>query len=196
MFVCTTRIGALRAFILALVALLAALSFPRTEAAAAEFCPPVPEARTIEASLNDFWRISARLCHSEAEGVEALAFPEEVLVRTNRRWLIAMERRYGDWAVAGILAHEWGHIVQNRPYGTAAELQADCLAGAFLRAAGYSSTDAVSFAELSASNGDYEWRLHGHGTGAQRSNAVLRGYDRYDAKQAQRLESLCPFSAR
>ena len=43
---------------------------------------------------------------------------------------------FGSYAATGILAHEWGHMVQGRVRGTATELQADCLAGVFMKGSG------------------------------------------------------------
>jgi len=176
-----------------LAAALAVLLFVRPESAEAKACRPLPEARTIEASLNRFWGISARLCQADGFILEAAANPDQGMIHANRRWLIAMGRQHGNWAVAGILAHEWGHMVQNRPQGTAAELQADCLAGAFLRAGGFNETDAIRFADLSFQNGDLELSAFGHGTGIQREKAVLQGYRDFDDRRGRSLDRVCPF---
>ena len=156
---------------------------------------PFRKRRSIEDSLNRFWGVSARICQADGLVLEAAANPDQGMIQVNRRWLIAMGRQYGNWAMAGILAHEWGHMVQNRPQGTAAELQADCLAGAFMRAADFSEADAILFAELSFRNGDLEWSAYGHGTGIQREKAVLRGYRGFDFQTGQALDRLCPFGA-
>ena len=177
-----------------LAALLAAL-LVRADRADAWTCRQLPEARAIENSLNRFWGISARLCQADELVLEAGANPDEGMIEVNRRWLNSMSRRYGNWAMAGILAHEWGHMVQNRPHGTAAELQADCLAGAFMRAAGFGETDVLRFAELSFQNGDVEWSPYGHGTGIQREKAVLQGYRGFSPSQGGSLDRLCPFGA-
>ena len=184
---------ALRKLGTVLAATFAVMLFARAESAEAKTCRPLPEARTIEASLNRFWGISARLCQADGLIREAAANPDQGMIHANRRWLLAMSREYGNWAVAGILAHEWGHMVQNRPQGTAAELQADCLAGAFLRAGGFSETDAIRFAELSFQNGDLERSAYGHGTGIQREKAVLQGYRGFDAQRDRSLDQVCPF---
>jgi hypothetical protein len=185
----------LRRLATCLAAALLAVLLVRADRADAWTCRQLPEARTIEDSLNRFWGISAKLCQADELVLEAGANPGEGTIEVNRRWLNSMSRRYGDWAVAGILAHEWGHMVQNRPQGTAAELQADCLAGAFMRAAGFGETDVLRFAELSFQNGDLEWSPYGHGTGIQREKAVLQGYRGFNSRQGGSLDRLCPFDA-
>lgn len=190
---CLPGTDALRGLGTVLAATFAVMLFVPVESADAKTCRPLPEARTIEANLNRFWGISARLCQADDLVREAAANPDQGMIHANRRWLLAMSREYGDWAVAGILAHEWGHMVQDRPQGTAAELQADCLAGAYLRAGGFSETDAIRFAELSFLNGDLEWSAFGHGTGIQREKAVLRGYRGFDARRELSLDRVCPF---
>ena len=71
----------------------------------------------------------------EAEG-DAQYCPDDHSILYDREWLGALERAYGSGAVAAVLAHAWGHVVQATtatPVGPMrAELQADCYAGMYL----------------------------------------------------------------
>lgn len=140
-------------------------------------CRPIPEASRAVSALNAFWERSTRLCQSSDPGESAVALPDDDVVLANRRWLASVAADYGTPAAAGILAHEWAHIVRPRPAGPRAELEADCLAGAFLRRAGYSQQAADRFSLLGLDSGDDDGLLASHGSGAQRRAAVLRGYD-------------------
>lgn len=95
--------------------------------------------------------------------------------------------QYGGVAVAGISAHECGHIFQffsgyaQRLSGATAmpmELHADYLAGYYMGKRKQFSTDRVSvFAQSVFNKGDYAFndRSH-HGTPEQRRSAMLAGY--------------------
>jgi hypothetical protein len=95
-----------------------------------------------------------------------------------------------DFTAIAILAHEWGHEVQDelgaldrskeRRYVRALELQADCFAGLFTRSqqdvgavGGRALTDARRFF---ASAGDPSSKTLSHGTGAQRVAWFNAGY--------------------
>lgn len=92
--------------------------------------------------------------------------------------------RYGDAAYAYMIAHEYGHAMQaafrfmprNR---TQAELQADCLAGAYLAAVPNLSFDDQDLEEIlsfSHAIGDYATHLRDHhGTPQQRVASVSMG---------------------
>ena len=87
-----------------------------------------------------------------------------------------------DYTAVALLAHEWGHEVQNeldtlersseRPYLRALELQADCFAGLFTRSQldnGRIGTAAVAEARsFFFSVGDPSSKMRSHGTGPQR----------------------------
>jgi uncharacterized protein len=97
---------------------------------------------------------------------------------------IRMAYRYGDAALAYIVAHEYAHAIQYvngfMPRNiTAAELQADCMAGYYLGTlpnVSLNRRDLVEIASLAYKIGDYEFGNPAHhGTPKQRSNAVLRG---------------------
>jgi predicted metalloprotease len=96
----------------------------------------------------------------------------------------------GDFAFIVILAHEWGHAVQNRLGLTRGrtierELQADCLAGAFARAAREArlldpgDLEEATFAFLMARDkiGTNPNDPYAHGSGDQRVRAFSRGLD-------------------
>ena len=138
-------------------------------------CRPIPEAAAAVTALNTFWDRTVRLCESADPDESAFARPESQTVEANRRWLADIARDYGEPAAIGILAHEWVHIVDPRD-GPRAELQADCMAGVFLRWAGYGNKAVEQFALLDLHSGDVGIDFRSHGTGAQRSAAVLRGY--------------------
>ncbi|AFY96400.1 neutral zinc metallopeptidase [Chamaesiphon minutus] len=98
---------------------------------------------------------------------------------------IQMAYKYGDAALAYILAHEYAHAAQTiggfRPNNiTAIELQADCLAGFYMGAmpnVTFDRQDIEQIAEIAYQVGDYEFnnRQH-HGTPEQRAKAVLLGF--------------------
>ena len=93
-----------------------------------------------------------------------------------------------EFAWVTVVAHEWGHHVQlllGIPFsGVASEQQADCLAGAYLQdAAARGVVDPAAVTEavrLSALSGDASWLPEdapgAHGSGAERAQAVLAGY--------------------
>jgi hypothetical protein len=154
-------------------------------------CRPIPEAAATVAALNAFWGRSVRLCQSPDPHESAVAVPEDNLVEANRRFLAEVTRDYGAPAATGILAHEWGHMVQRRLRGRAAELHADCLAGAFLRRAGYDKRAITRFALLSLESGDDGFAFDDHGTGPERQAAVLRGYEGVAARPVRELLAYC-----
>lgn len=92
--------------------------------------------------------------------------------------------QHGDAALAYIIAHEYAHAMQiayrfmpqNR---TAAELQADCLAGAYLATLPNMTLDERDLHEIMTFAyriGDYaRWSQQHHGTPRQRVKAVLTG---------------------
>ena len=85
---------------------------------------------------------------------------------------------FGPGAVAYIVAHEFGHAMQNRfdayPKGPASELQADCFAGVLINI----GSDALGVTRrdvLDMSLAAYGIGSTSHGTGAQRSYALMAG---------------------
>lgn len=96
--------------------------------------------------------------------------------------LWSMEK--GPVAVAGVMAHEWAHELQcsrgSALSVTEKELQADYLAGVYLRSRGHLSFDTVAgFARSLYEKGDYNfWDPQHHGTPAQRVEAMQAGFMR------------------
>lgn len=97
---------------------------------------------------------------------------------------IRMAYQHGDAALAYIIAHEYAHAMQAAhgfmPRTTAiAELQADCLAGVYLRSIPNLTLDQRDVQEIMTFAyrvGDYaQWSRNHHGTPAQRVKAVSLG---------------------
>ncbi|MEU8077724.1 neutral zinc metallopeptidase [Catellatospora citrea] len=108
-------------------------------------------------------------------------------------WAVVAFRRIGDAFVYYLLGHEYAHAVQARlgiehRYGIDHELQADCMAGAYLG-------DSVRADQLRLADGDLEEFRRGllavgdpegqpwfapesHGTVAQRTDAFFAGYEK------------------
>ncbi|GIG03217.1 neutral zinc metallopeptidase [Catellatospora citrea] len=108
-------------------------------------------------------------------------------------WAVVAFRRIGDAFVYYLLGHEYAHAVQARlgiehRYGIDHELQADCMAGAYLG-------DSVRSRRLRLADGDLEEFRRGllavgdpegqpwfapesHGTVAQRTDAFFAGYEK------------------
>jgi uncharacterized protein len=97
---------------------------------------------------------------------------------------IRMAYQHGDAALAYMFAHEYAHAMQTAgrfmPRNiTAAELQADCLAGYYLGVipnVTFDRDDIKEIATLAHRIGDYEYNNpNHHGTPKQRTQAVLMG---------------------
>jgi len=158
-------------------------------------CYPVNDATPHQSRLNAFWGLNVRVCGDNSLN-GAMAYRQSATVIIDPQWMLNMGQQFGSWAPVGILAHEWGHVVQNTPSGTAAELQADCLAGVFMRGAGLSVNAVQQFASANFLAGDGHWSPTGHGTGQQRVTAALRGFQGFQPNMNQyQLLTLCPASA-
>ena len=114
------------------------------------------------------------------------------------RRLVAAAAKHGEFAAATILAHEWGHYVQDRlgwltwamrrHYWLGVELQADCYAGMFLRYANQAALlkpgDLDAAMRLMASIGENmpvkPTTPGAHGTSRQRLRWFTTGYDSGD----------------
>ncbi|HWJ97915.1 MAG TPA: neutral zinc metallopeptidase [Acidimicrobiales bacterium] len=63
--------------------------------------------------------------------------PADAVVWDQERFMPDLAKRYGDFTVAVVIAHEWGHAIQERAAFSAAsvttELQADCFAGSWVK---------------------------------------------------------------
>jgi len=136
-------------------------------------CRPIQIAAEHVTALNAFWNRRVILCASRAPRDNAVATPDEERVDADPRWLAVVARRYGAVALAGLLAHEWAHVVQGGAPGLAAEMQADCLAGAYLRRARVPGDALRGFERLA---GDSGATGDGMASGRARIHAVRRGY--------------------
>lgn len=188
-------VSALRLIVLSL--LLSVVSgFVVAERADAQACRPVPNAALAQDELNRFWGVRVPVCRLPNGTKGAFANRNRWVVTVDQQWLDGIAYQYGTWAATGVLAHEWGHMVQgNVPNGTAAELQADCLAGVFFRGKGLPPGIINQFARLSLDAGDPVWSFNGHGLGQQRYNAVARGYNGLPYFNGTNLAMICPYSA-
>jgi predicted metalloprotease len=115
-------------------------------------------------------------------------------------FLDLIAQRYGSFAVTGIMAHEWGHMVQGNVGGAAAELQADCLAGAHFKWAGLGEAEIRQFEAANADNGGPDkFGVYTHGTGPQRVKAARAGYTNYQRNitytRQTLLAQVCPYGA-
>jgi uncharacterized protein len=105
-------------------------------------------------------------------------------------------RTYGDFAVAYIVAHEYGHQIQDElglfeQYGQQVptmnfELQADCFAGAWAHSAAQENRvddeDVQEALDAALAVGDFDTANPGHhGTPEQRREAWLSGFESGDA---------------
>ncbi len=63
--------------------------------------------------------------------------PGDAVVWDQEGFMPDLAKRYGDFTVAVVIAHEWGHVIQDRAQFAEAsvttELQADCFAGAWVK---------------------------------------------------------------
>ena len=153
-------------------------------------CQPVPHAAATAQSLNTFWGKNFKLClwpnHKNASAIQSDS--AEDFAAADQDWLDGEASAYGNVAAIGILAHEWGHLVQgDRARGVVIELQADCLAGVFLRAANLNPED---FAEWLFATRDSST----HGTHEQRVLSMRHGYSSYQRGQTREhlVTSVCP----
>jgi hypothetical protein len=159
-------------------------------------CEPIAEvAGSIEA-LNRFWGRSIELCAAEDPGESAVAYPDENVVLANPDWLADMALVYGPSVVTGILAHEWGHMVQGSRSSLMAELHADCLAGAFMSSAGFTRAELRQFEQISLRSGDLRRSDWQHGTGDERRRAAVRGYEGYAKTGMAGIADMCPLRSR
>lgn len=98
-----------------------------------------------------------------------------------RKQLWSMDK--GEAAVAGIMAHEFSHIVQmqmgSHLSGKYRELHADFMAGYYLRSKSYvTQTEIEPFAESLFETGDYNFRSPAHhGTPEERVSAMKAGFN-------------------
>ena len=127
-------------------------------------------------------------------GQQSVAFnafycPSQDFLAWDENLMAAGYRQIGDAWVYLIIAHEWGHAIQARlqsdQVSVAAELQADCFAGATLFGAAelgfvqFEPGDTEELAQtLAAVADDFPWTKESdHGDARQRTNAFNEGAD-------------------
>ena len=139
-------------------------------------------------------------CGPAQPGFWAFYCPADATIYLDQPFLQDLDQRYGDFAAAYVVGHEWAHHVQtvsgtqrtevpeqiNEVYSIELELQADCLTGIWSR-----DMDAREFLDLrdlaEASSFIYErlgdpegvgpFDAEAHGSGDQRLDAYTDGYD-------------------
>jgi hypothetical protein len=158
-------------------------------------CYPVHPAAGVQDGLNLFWGTNIPVCRLPPGTNNAYADQMHWVVWADQDWLDMMAAQLGSGAPTGILAHEWGHMIQGKVHGTAAELQADCLAGVYLRGMRFPWQTVEQFALSNFFAGEDHWSPYGHGTRTQRVNAARRGYYGFRGQGGLALLALCPLSA-
>jgi uncharacterized protein len=120
---------------------------------------------------------------------------------------IEMAYRYGDAALAFIVAHEYSHAMQVHynfmpENNMMSELQADCLAGYYIGAVKtlrFDRSDLKKIENIARFLGDYEFESsQHHGTPKQRSAAVFAGFRSHLHKKNSKVcqENLLPKAIR
>jgi predicted metalloprotease len=133
-------------------------------------------------------------CAGDASDVADNAFycaSEDVVAWDAEGLLPAQQKKFGDFVIPVILAHEYGHAVQARSNFTARtvtrELQADCFAGAWAKHAQEDGVFDVNAADLDTAlagvldirdtPGTSNLDANAHGSGFDRVSAFQDGYD-------------------
>src|ERR1700752_2788492 len=133
-------------------------------------------------------------CASDASDVAGNAFycsTKDVVAWDAEELLPTLQKKYGDFVIPVVMAHEWGHAVQVRSNFTARtvtkELQADCFAGAWSKHAKDDGVFQVTAANLdTALAGILDLRdtpgtsnidPNAHGSGFDRVTAFQDGFD-------------------
>ena len=101
-----------------------------------------------------------------------------------------LQEKYGDFVIPVVLAHEWGHAMQQRSgffdenkLTVSSELQADCFAGAWSRHAQKSGAFKVTAADLDTALAGILDLRDAPGTSAEAASAHGSGFDRVSAFQ-------------
>jgi len=133
-------------------------------------------------------------CASDAADISGNAFycsTKDVVAWDSEDLLPELQSKFGDFVIPIVLAHEWGHAVQERSNFTARtvtkELQADCFAGGWAKHAQAKDVFKVNSAELDTalagilelrdSPGTSKIDPSAHGSGFDRVGAFQDGYD-------------------
>ena len=115
--------------------------------------------------------------------------PSDAVVWDQEQFMPAIQKKYGNFTVAVVIAHEWGHAIQDRAGFSApsviTELQADCFAGAWAKHVKSGDSDLFT-----ASTDDLDTAISGilalrdaPGGGADDAQAHGSGFDRVGAFQ-------------
>lgn len=101
-----------------------------------------------------------------------------------------LQQKYGDFVIPVVLAHEWGHAMQQRSgffednsLTVSSELQADCFAGAWSRHAQKSGAFKVTAADLDTALAGILDLRDAPGTSGEDASAHGSGFDRVSAFQ-------------
>jgi predicted metalloprotease len=133
-------------------------------------------------------------CTTDPEEVAGNAFycsSEDVVAWDAQMLLPDLQARFGDFVIPVVMAHEFGHAIQDRSNFTARtvtrELQADCFAGAWSRHAqdngvfevssGNLDTALAGVLDLRDNPGTAKTDPNAHGSGFDRTSAFQDGYD-------------------
>jgi len=130
--------------------------------------------------------------YDEVEGNAFYCSPPDMIAWDDNLLIPRLYEVFGEFGMAVVLAHEWGHAVQARAYVDApsvvAELQADCFAGAWLRRIHDGANGALEMSDreldgaiaavlqLGDSPGSSAQDPDAHGNGFDRTGAVQDGY--------------------
>lgn len=133
-------------------------------------------------------------CVSDADEIRGNAFycpSKDVVAWDSENLLPDLQSRFGDFVIPIVLAHEWGHAIQDRSNFTARtvtkELQADCFAGGWAKHAKDAGVYKVNAADLDNalagildlkdSPGSSKIDPSAHGSGFDRVSAFQDGFD-------------------
>jgi predicted metalloprotease len=133
-------------------------------------------------------------CAAASEDISGNAFycaKKDVVAWDAEGLLPTLQKKFGDFVIPVVLAHEWGHAIQGRSNFTARtvtkELQADCFAGAWSKHAKDDGVFKVTAADLdTALAGILDLRdtpgtsnidPNAHGSGFDRVGAFQDGFD-------------------
>lgn len=133
-------------------------------------------------------------CAADASDISGNAFycsTKDVVAWDSEGLLPELRSNFGDFVIPIVLAHEWGHAIQERSHFTARtvtrELQADCFAGGWAKHAQDSGLYKVNngqldealagILELRDSPGTSKIDPNAHGSGFDRVGAFQDGYD-------------------
>ena len=191
------------------VLLLLVCATARTATADTNPASPGLDIPRVVADLNDFWRATLGNLVPSYQGPRAIVYyqapsetpcgpstmrnarfcPVDDSIYLDETWVNGL-LAVNDYTPIAIVAHEWGHEVQNelgtlersseRPYLRALELQADCFAGLFTRSqfdnGRIGSVVVAQTRRFFFSVGDPSPNVRSHGTGPQRVAWFNAGY--------------------